>query len=368
MACLNICPNSAIHTEKDEYGFLYPAVDMDRCIQCGICDDTCDFIRSLRAEHQPIAAYSLVHSDPEIVSRSTSGGAFTALSDIILSRGGVIFGAALNEDFTVSHRSAIAVAERDSMRGSLYVQSDTSFIYPQVKDALEKGLLVLFVGAPCQIGGLNAYLQKPFNNLYTVEFLCHGVPNNDFFQEHVKFLEKKYRKKPETYSFRGKKYGWNHGIDVITFVDNSQRDGTITQSYSYLFQAGVSLRPSCLHCTYRRSERCADITIGDFWGIEKITGKKHRKGVSLLFTNNEKGKKLVLYAAKDSVITEIPVESVMSRIATVPAKSKFPTTEFWKDYLEKGYEELVKRYCDTSLKSKIILTLKKLKQKIHSGK
>lgn len=363
MACLNVCPTGAIYAAKDEFGFRYPAINMDQCTRCGLCDSVCDFIRADRAAHQPIAAYSLVHQDKKILSSSTSGGAFTALSDIVLGQGGMIFGAALNEDFTVSHRSAQSADERNRMRGSLYVQSDTSFIYPQVKLALEKGIVVLFVGAPCQVGGLNSYLQEPFENLYTVEFLCHGVPNNDFFQEHIKFLERKYGMKPKAYSFRGKKYGWNHGIDVITFADDSQRDGIITQSYSSLFQSGISLRPSCLNCTYRRLERCADITIGDFWGIEKITGKKDKKGVSLLFANNDKGKQLALHTMKDSVITEIPDENVKYRIATIPAKSKLPTAKFWRDYLDTGYEDLVKRYCDTSLKARIVFTLKKLKRK-----
>ena len=368
MACVNACPVDALQMETDANGFLYPKVNMEACIKCGLCKKACDFVKEERNAQKPHAAYSLVHKNQETLKKSTSGGAFTALSDLVLREGGIVVGAAMGDDFAVAHRVAENAEQRDAMRGSLYVQSYIGDAFRRVREALKADLQVLFIGAPCQTAGLLSFLGKPYEKLITVEFLCHGVPNNDLLRAHVAFLEQYYKKKAVKYSFRGKRYGWNHGIDEITFADGSYRDARIVQSYTRFFQRGISLRPSCQACTYRCPERCADITIGDFWGVEALIGKADYKGVSLLYVNSGKGMAFVERARGDVVLSCVPIDKVFRHIASVAPKQHPQTAEFWQLYREKGYAALVDRYCDISLKSRVIFKLKKIRRKWLSRK
>lgn len=365
MACANICPAGAISAVKDEDGFLYPRVDAGKCVECGLCEKACGFGGENHAYSAPAKAWSLIHRDRDVLMNSTSGGAFTALSDAVLAKGGVVFGACMNETFDVRHIEAADPATRDSMRGSLYVQSDTGDTYRRVKAYLEQGKPVMFVGTPCQGGGLLSFLQKPYENLVVVEFLCHGVPGNDFFKQHIAFLEKKYSAKAKWYTFRSKRYAWwTHGIEEIEFEDGTRKATQAVQAYSHFFQSGISLRPSCLHCTYRRIERAADITIADFWGIEKLTGKRSSTGVSMLLGNTEKGVALIeALDAKAAEIAEVPFEKVKYRIQTKPAKPSKDPEAFRRLLHERGYEAVVDKYTDTSLKAAVRFALRKLSAK-----
>jgi coenzyme F420-reducing hydrogenase beta subunit len=362
MGCMNACPKGAISAVKDSDGFFYPHVDQEECIDCHLCERVCGFIKEDRDQSNPIKAYSLIHKNREVLSNSTSGGAFTALSDMVLKQGGVIFGACMNEQFDVAHIEAEDPGTRDGMRGSIYVQSYTGDTYSKVKNYLEQGRHVLFVGTPCQVGGLMSFLQNPYENLIGVEFLCHGVPNNDFFKAHIRYLEEKYSGKAKGYTFRSKKYAWwTHGIEEITFEDGRQKAAKAVQAYNAFFHSNVSLRPSCLNCTYRRIERSADITIADFWGIERITGKKNTTGVSMLFGNTEKGLAFIESLDRNEAeISEVPFEKVKYRIATKPAKPSKSPDDFWKLYHESGYKALVGKYTDTSLLGGVRFGLKRL--------
>ncbi len=362
MACMKICPVGAISIKKDSNGFLYPQVDEEKCVECHLCEKTCAFNNVNRNKCIPTKAFSLIHKDKTILRNSTSGGAFTALSDLVLRNGGVIFGACMNKEFDIQHIEASDTFVRDSMRGSIYAQSNMETSYDKVKSYLDQGKQVLFVGTPCQVGGLLKFLQKPYDNFIGVEFLCHGVPNNDFFKEHIRYLEKKYSKKAKRYTFRSKKYAWwTHGIEEITFEDGKQKSDKSVQAYNSFFHSNMSLRPSCLNCTYRSYERTADITIADFWGIEKITGKTNNAGVSLLLANTPKGVSFIQAINPNEVeIEEIPYEKVKFRIATKPAKARRDPEEFWKLFQEKGYAELVNKYTDTSIVGGARFWLKRL--------
>ena len=367
MACMNICPKGAISATKDEDGFLYPYIDRDKCIECHLCEKVCSFSKEDNAFNTPMKAYSLVHKDKNVLYNSTSGGAFTALSDSVLKQGGVIFGACMDDRFDVKHKEAVESAARDGMRGAIYVQSFIDNTYRAAKKYLDQGNQVLFVGTPCQIGGLMSFLQKPYENLIGVEFLCHGVPNNDFFKQHIRFLEEKYSDQAKWYTFRDKKYAWwTHGIEEITFKSGKQKSAKAVQAYNKFFHSNVSLRPSCLNCTYRRVERAADITIADFWGIDKITGKKNAAGVSLLFGNTEKGLAFIEALNQNEIdISEVPVERVIYRISTKHVKPSGNTVEFWKCYHEHGYKALVDQYTDTSIQAELRFGLKRLFARNH---
>jgi len=368
MACANVCPKNAIKAQVDEQGFLYPQVDTALCVNCGLCERVCDFQLKQQAVHAPQKAYSLVHKEADVVKRSTSGGAFTALSDWILAQHGLVVGAAMDSDFTVYHHIAETAGQRDAMRGSLYVQSDIRDSFRAVRQALKEGRLVLFVGTPCQAAGLRSFLGKENDNLYVVEFLCHGVPNNDFLKAHIAWLESEYGKKAIGYSFRGKRYGWNHGIDEVMLENQRHADALKVQAYRDFFQKSVSLRPSCHNCSYRQWERAADLTIGDFWGIENLTGKQNYAGVSFILTNTEKGEALLKAVSDTATLQEYPLEKVRHRVSLKPSTSRIDPEKFWALYKEKGYAALVTRYHNLSFKKRSSFYLKKLGRRFAGGR
>lgn len=367
MACANACPKNAIHTITDDCGFLYPQVDSTLCIECGICDTICDFQIKQLAVHPPRKTYSLVHKDPNIVKKSTSGGAFTALSDWILSQEGMVVGAAIDANFTVYHHIAETVEQRNAMRGSLYVQSDIRDSFRVIRRELKNNRQVLFVGTPCQAAGLKSFLGKEYDTLYVVEFLCHGVPNNEFFKAHISWLELQYGRKAIEYSFRGKKYGWNpSGIEEVIF-HKFRSTALKVQAYKHFFHSNVSLRPSCRNCSYRQWKRCADITIGDFWGVQKLSRNGIKQGVSFVSANTEKGIHLLELLNENATLTEYPTEVVRYRISEKAALSRLDTNKFWSLYKEKGYDALVRYYYSTSIKNRIVFSLKKLRRRLMSG-
>ena len=270
---MNACPRDAIADALDEDGFLLPVVDEKRCVDCGLCERVCAATQPPELA-APSAANLFVHNDRDVLRNSTSGGAFTALSDCALAQNGAVVGAMMDEKLAIRHAVAESTGQRDRMRGSLYVQSDPNFVYRDVKALLEKGRFVLFVGTPCQVYGLKRFLNCKYDNLILVDFLCHGVPSASLLRAHIAWLEKLYRRQAKSYSFRSKKFGWRPAaIEEIVFQDGSRKSALPVQAYNKFFHNNVSLRASCLTCPFRRAERCSDLTVGDFWGVAKICGE-----------------------------------------------------------------------------------------------
>ena len=185
MACAAACPQGAISKSENERGFIVPFIDDSKCINCGLCLKVCDFKKEHDEQSNIDKAFSLVINDKIVLKNSTSGGAFTALSDIVLDERGSIVGSVMESDFTVHHVITSDQALRDAMRGSKYVQSSTQGIWKQVKELLSKGDKVLFTGTPCQCAALTSFLGKYYDNLIIMDLLCHGVPKNQMFKEHV---------------------------------------------------------------------------------------------------------------------------------------------------------------------------------------
>ena len=363
MACVNVCGHHAIRAVENKNGFLMPEIDATKCVDCGLCVRVCDFKKDHVQDSNIQHAYSLIVNDKSILKQSTSGGAFTVLSDIILSKGGVVIGCVIEQDFTVHHVMTKDQAIRDRMRGSKYVQSDISTVYKETKLLLEEEVPVMFTGTPCQCAALKSYLGKEYDKLIIVDILCHGVPSNRLFKDHVLYLEKFYGQNIVGYSFRDKRYGWDSYNNICLMEDGSVRTKWINQVYYNFFVSNVSLRPSCHNCAYRSHHRPSDITVADFWGIEKLIGKKNHTGVSLVLTHNEKGKELVEAGSVESIIDEIPVEKIKYRVSTKPCKSKQSTEKFWDTYQQGGYALLVEQYFDASFKKSIKYEIRKIVKK-----
>ncbi len=221
-ACASVCAHDAINMQPDTLGFLYPVVDKDKCVDCGLCEKVCAFNdhydTSLNLP-QP-EAYAARHKDINEVETSRSGAAFIAISDYILENGGVVYGAGYADHFRVVHKRAATKEERDEFKGSKYVQSNLVGVFRQVRKDLKDGLTVLFSGTPCQTSGLASYIgSKLRKNLYLVDIVCHGVPGPFVWRDYLAYIEKKHGDKVCYVNFRDKQeFGWKAHRKTFKFI------------------------------------------------------------------------------------------------------------------------------------------------------
>lgn len=292
--CVDLCPRKCISMGTDSWGFRRPMINDELCVDCGLCAKQC-IIDSPVATVPPIKTYAAVRSDSEKISLSSSGGVFAAIAESLISEGWLIAGCILDSNLNPCH---ILTADKDvlnRMYGSKYVQSDTNNICKSVKEALDAGNRVLFSGTPCQVAAIKRYTNNN-QNLLTIEVICHGVPSAEMFHSSLKLYKKNNNIKD--FLFRDKGQGWTFNNLIV--YDNGQvkKVNHRLSSYMTYFLEGETYRDSCYKCPYAKPERCADITIGDFWGVvsERPDLKKYidiKKGVSCLIVNTEKGEKTV---------------------------------------------------------------------------
>lgn len=363
-ACAAVCPQQAVSMKENVRGFIVPSIDEEKCINCGLCLQKCDFKQEHVDESNITHAFSLVVNDKNVLKESTSGGAFTAFSDVVLNGGGCIVGALMEKDFTVHHVITSDKTVRDAMRGSKYVQSDTNGIYTPIKQILDAGKYILFVGTPCQCAALRSFLGKEYANLIVVDFLCHGVPNNKMFKEHIEYLNSYYKVPSVGFSFRNKTYGWDSYNNNNNLANGKVKTKWINQIYYSFFVRNLSLRSACHNCSYRSLHRPSDITIADFWGVEKLTGHKDRKGVSLVLTHTEKGLSLIDRSKMACKIQEYPVEKLAFRISLSPSKPNAKSEVFWNTYKGKGYKGIVQAFFSNSRTNRIRFEVRKIAKKL----
>lgn len=360
-ACTCVCPVQCINLKLNKEGFFVPVIDTLKCIGCGKCVKNCPSHASFNYNYTAtkIEAYSFTISDSKILKESSSGGAFTAIAKEILNRNGIVFGAEFDENFNVAHIGVEKVENLYRLRGSKYVESCTNNTYLKAKESLKRGQIVLYVGTPCQIAGLYASLEnKEYENLYTIDLLCHGVPSISLFKSYLDYLESKYGK-VVFYSFRDKtKFGWgNWGSFVYRNKKGKKRkkNFVVATDYFYsLYFKECNFRESCYKCKYAKIPRIADISIGDCWGIEKIDPVSDLKnGVSLIVVNNAKGKKLVASCFQNETLKLVDTEIMMKNNQTLTCPTKRPESRntFYYDFEKYGFEDTARRYC--KIKKKI---------------
>ena len=298
-ACLNVCPRTAISMIEDECGFLYPHIDENKCVGCQRCKTVCAF-QNITERNVPLETYAAVSQNKEQARKSASGGIFAAVATQFIQNGGVVFGAAFSDNYGVEHRVIESIDFLSLIQGSKYVQSRIGNTYQQAKGYLEKGREVLFSGTPCQIAGLKSFLGKEYANLLTVDIICHGVPSEKIFLSYLHSLEKKHKGIIESFTFRDKEIGWGINGRAVFNIENQKHSIKLWQSgssYLYYFIKGWLYRENCYKCKYAGKNRPADITLGDYWGIEKQhpeyldgpSGWDESKGISVIIANTEKG-------------------------------------------------------------------------------
>lgn len=293
-ACVQKCSKHCIRMTLDEEGYYYPEIDTSVCVDCGLCEKVCPIINlsSLKEVTTPIASLAVKNSDDEVRMTSSSGGVFISLASTVVEHGGVVFGAVFDYDFKVIHTSAKTCEELRPMKGSKYVQSIIGNCFSEAETLLKAGKTVLFTGTPCQIAGLHTYLRKDYDNLITVDIVCHGVPGPALWKRYLNDLRGGI---PITHvSFREKKgYSWSqYGLRILSDYNVLYNDYARKNPYMRAFLSNNALRPSCYSCLHKRRSG-ADITLGDFWGIGKVLPDfADEIGISMVSVNTEKGDKL----------------------------------------------------------------------------
>lgn len=348
-ACFAKCPKGAIRMEQDYKGFLYPVINHELCIDCGLCVKTCDFIKTHEKASNIHKIYALQHNDKTVLSHSSSGGAFTALSDYILNLGGIIYGAVFDsKQKEVYHIGADTPEARDRMRGSKYVQSRTYKVFKEIKSDLLSERIVLFSGTPCQCAGLKSFLGQEYKNLYIVELLCHAVPSNQLFKDHIKLWEEKMGAQCVDYQMRSKKFGYQH-THQISFSDNSTNTSVNLKRILKLFE--ISARESCFNCVYTSKNRQGDITIGDLWEADSEASIYDNRGVSIVTTNTLRGDTLLSQISRTCRLIELTESALRQNAFAKPVSKPKNYDEFWEDYISSGYEFVLNKYAPKTVLS-----------------
>ena len=290
-ACASVCPTGSISMKEDREGFLQPIIDSKTCIGCHKCEKTCPIITPIKIPTDfETQAYAAINKDEEVRMRSSSGGMFHALAKWTIEQGGVVFGARFNDQWEVVHDYTETIEGIEPFMRSKYVQSRIGDTFKQAKHFLDAGRQVLFVGTPCQIGGLKAYLKKEYDNLLAVDFICHGVPSPKVWREYLK--EALHGDTLLDFNFRDKKDGWlNSQCVTTTATTNTRREQQMANVYFRGFLNNVYLRNSCYNCSFKTTHRISDITFADAWGIQYFCPEMHDdKGTSAILVHSVRGK------------------------------------------------------------------------------
>lgn len=291
-ACLNVCPKNAISFREDAEGFAYPSVDEGKCIDCSLCVKVCPVL-SPDVERLPLKVYAAKNRDLQERIQSSSGGMFLPLAREVLRQGGQVFGVEFSEDFrSARHACASDAGGVKRFSGSKYIQSDTGRTYSMTKMFLENGVPVLYSGTPCQIAGLRKFLRKDYENLYTVDLVCHGVPSPGIWR---RYMDETAPEGTASVNFRDKVTGWKRFSLVMK--DSSGKVLFSQREDENVFMDGflknLYLRPSCYLCPARKGRSGSDLTIADYWHLKKtLPDFDDNTGVGLVLVNTAKGARL----------------------------------------------------------------------------
>ena len=345
MACKNICPVNAIKIIENNKGFTYPTVDEQACIECHICDKICPILnRKKSSRNQTI--YAAKNNSKEVRNSSSSGGVFYELSELILNDNGFVCGAIYDDTFTVVHDISNDKKIRNKMQSSKYVQSQIGCLYEKIEKKLNSNSKVLFSGTPCQVDAIYRYLaykNASLENLYTCDIICHGVPSPRIYKEYLKDLEKEYESKIKSVNFRFKENSYTQNIRIEFENGKEYISNYFKGDYLYnLFLKDYILRDSCYRCNYANMDRISDITIGDFWGIDKIDKEfDDKKGVSLVIINSLKGERLFNQISKNFDLLLINnKEDCLQNNLKQPCSIPEEYENIWNEYFSKGYDGL----------------------------
>lgn len=355
---------------EDEYGEHYPEIDADKCIGCGLCEKVCpELNQNNLSRYGKPKIYCCWLKDSEERKESTSGGVAYAISSAVIRRGGHVWGAAYDKDMSVKYSEANTVEELKPLQKSKYVQSYVGDAYRKIKTELDKGEIVLFTGTGCHVKGLRSYLRREYDNLFTLDLVCHGVPGQGVFRKYKDWVEQKYCDKLLAYIPRPKRNSDGQELGFYSLA-KFRRIGEVKlerggNSYFVGFQHNLFLRSACHTCQANGEERYSDFTVGDFWGLGKVAPFKPYKertlGISMLALNSEKAKSF-FEEFKECLVYEERSYKEASLSNTQYYKSATPSprkADFRNDYLRMSWDELADRYMMLTPKEYVLYGIKK---------
>jgi len=305
--CADICPEAAISIKRDDEGFYKYIIDDNKCTQCGLCTKKCPQFNNSTSNQIPSLCYAAYSKDDDILLKSSSGGIFTELAKSIFRDGGLVVGAAWIDN-DIRHIFIDNENGLDKLRGSKYLQSNLSGVYKQIKDELNSGRKVLFSGLPCQVTAINNYINH--DDLFTVDIVCHGAPSKKVFD---KSLKDRFKEEIVKVDFRNKKIGWTRKAINYTCENGKEAVRGVTDDAWYVkYIENHFLNTSCYDCQISKLPRPGDITLGDFWGInktdEEFFDKNQDKGVSVVIINSVEGQALYGSIARQIISKTEPLE------------------------------------------------------------
>lgn len=368
--CENICPVKAISMCADEEGFLYPNINEKKCIGCQKCQKQCPILNTEKKQSKKDenTAYAAKTKKESVLQSSSSGGIFTEIATFILENEGVVFGAAFDNEFHVKHIGISHINDLHKLQGSKYVQSEIGNTYIEAKEYLDAGKMVLFTGTPCQIAGIYNFLNREYENLYTQDIVCHGVPSPMVWKKYIEFREQKALGKTKKIYFRNKKYGWKNYSIQFEFTNHVEYLKEFSEDiYMRGFLKNIFLRPSCYQCKFKTMTRRSDITLADFWGIEKVCPEMYdKKGTSLVMLNSQKGNEIFDLVKNSIDWSRVDFSEAAKYNSSIfmSVKKNDDREEFLKCVYEKNFQFTAKTYLRLPIKEKMKRRLIKLKNKV----
>lgn len=353
--------------DTDSEGFWYPTVDLARCNDCNLCVEVCPVLQKKEIKNEP-KAYACINKDELTRLKSSSGGIFSLIAEKVIDNGGVVFGAKFNDSFEVVHGGIDNKAGLESFRGSKYVQSKIGDTYKQAKEYLNQGKQVLFSGTPCQIGGLKAYLMKPYDNLLCVDLICHGVPSPAVFKKYIEYQENITGSSVKKIAFRNKDEGCKLYSMAILFENSVKYRRNLREDlYLRIFLSDVCLRPSCYSCAFKTLHRESDITLADFWNSQNILPEMDgEKGTSLVFINSQNGEKMFKKIQDDMMYKDVDINNAVdyNRAAIKSANLNPKRDVFFKEFNHLDFDVLAEKYSYNENKNRYKKLIRKALHKL----
>jgi len=356
-ACASICPTNCIHMKPDHEGFLYPQINKEKCNACELCTSICPFKQKALDNNKVPQAFAAYCTDEKTRYISSSGGVFGCIAKKVIKDGGIVFGARFNEENEVIHDCTKTLEGLPPLFGSKYIQSRIDDNMIKAKQLLKQGKQVLFCGTPCQIEGLHAFLGKRYENLFLVDFICHGVPSPLVWKEQLK----QFTHPIKHISFRDKTNGWKKSGQVIATIQVETPQGNVTfrePLFGRGFLQNYFLRPSCYNCQTKKIIRASDLTLADYWGIEQLDPSLNDdKGLSLVMVNSKRGERLLqdsnLWRKPVDLFDSIQYNSSMHTSVALSSKRN----NFFHDLKKLGYRKVMKKYCNPNRGSVLMFSI-----------
>lgn len=352
-ACGDICPKQAISFNTDKEGFWYPEVDTFKCIDCGLCEKVCPIINIEALKKNDLVesvCYAAEHKNLEVIFDSTSGGLFTALAEIMYRLNGFVGGAVFNDDFSVSHYISDDKKDLPKLRSSKYLQSNLEGFYSKIAELVKLGNNVLVCGTPCQMAALRSFLKKDYENLIIVDFICRGINSPKVWKKYINSFEERYGSPVVYAKAKSKEYGWRNLTQKVILKDGrhiyeTRHQSNFTKGY---LKTNAYCRPSCYKCLFKGFPRIADITLADFWGIERINKSMEKNlGTSLVMINSMKGEAFFEKVKNRARVIPVPFKSILSGNPALLKPLSPPLVDrnqFFDDLDTMSFSELANKY------------------------